>query len=368
MTLNNKLKVLLVSPYGKDTGGIARWTEHILSYYHLHNDKVEIDLLPTGRNEVGKLRKNIFLRILYGIKVYWEILKEEEKKLGIKSYHVFHLTSSASLGLLKDYFMLRLARKKGVKTIIHFRFGRIPELSNSKNWEWKMIKKVIQLSDRVIVLDELSYQSLKSEGYSHIFKLPNPLSPRVLELIKQYGKIERNDRSILFVGHGYWDKGVKELVLACREIPNIKVIMIGSIEEDVSAELKKMTKNANWLEIKGDTSYDEVIREMLECGIFVLPTYTEGFPNVILEAMACGSPIVTTGVGAIPEMMNLSQGDVNGICVKPKDVEELKGAIMQLLDNREFAIMCGVNARKRVNELYSMPKIWNELLTIWNIM
>lgn len=76
-----------------------------------------------------------------------------------------------------------------------------------------------------------------------------------------------------------------------------------------------------------DMPYVNVLQEMMKCELFILPTYTEGFPNVILESMACGCPIVTTAVGAIPEMLDIKNGFNHGICVEPRSVSQLKRAI-----------------------------------------
>lgn len=365
--IESKKRILLAAPYGKDTGGIARWTEHILSYYQQYGKGVELDLLPTGRKDVGKLLQNKFLRISKGVLAYWDILKKESQMMSGKQYDVFHLTSSASFGLFKDYLMLKKARSKGAKTIVHFRFGRIPDLYLKQNWEWRMIKKVIRLCDTVIVLDEKSYSTLhNSAGFEHISKLANPVSPRVLEAIEKCGDIRRESGKLLFVGHGYWTKGIKELVLACSQIPNIRLTMLGEIEDNIKNELAALIRHASWLDIRGNASYDKVIKEMMTCNVFVLPTYTEGFPNVILESMACGCPIVTTDVGAIPEMLDIDNGSNYGICVKPMDVDGLCEAIKRMLDDKDYSRRCGENAKKRVNELYSMPIIWKELLNIWN--
>ena len=104
---------------------------------------------------------------------------------------------------------------------------------------------------------------------------------------------------------------------------------------------------------------------MMSAGVFVLPTYTEGFPNVIIESMACGCPIVTTDVGAIPEMLDIEHGFSYGICVKPKDVEGLKNAVEKMLNDRDYALQCGKNAQLRVQEQYAMSVVWNQLTSIW---
>ena len=116
---------------------------------------------------------------------------------------------------------------------------------------------------------------------------------------------------------------------------------------------------------RGGVPHEEVIREMLSCDIFVLPSYTEGFPNVILEAMACGCAIVATKVGAIPEMLEEENGDKCGVLVNPKSSEELYDALKTLLDNGSIKEEIGNNALQRVKERYVMPKVWNKLEGIW---
>ena len=99
----------------------------------------------------------------------------------------------------------------------------------------------------------------------------------------------------------------------------------------------------------------------------ILPTYTEGFPNVILESMACGCPIVTTAVGAIPEMLDIKNGFNHGICVEPRSVSQLKRAIEKMLNEHEYARQCGLNAQTRVNAMYTMPYVWEQLEKVWTV-
>jgi glycosyltransferase involved in cell wall biosynthesis len=107
---------------------------------------------------------------------------------------------------------------------------------------------------------------------------------------------------------------------------------------------------------------------MLSANVFCLPSYTEGFPNVILESMACACPIVATSVGAIPDMLNIDETDENkcGICITPRNVDELKHAMSFLLNNTCIAKKYGENARKRVLENYGMPIVWERMENIWD--
>ncbi len=360
------MKVLLVAPFGGVTGGIARWTEHILDYYKKtgRND-CDLDLLSTGRSTFININSSVCFRIISALKDYRVILKNFRSRLNINTYDVMHLTSSASLSLTKDLYMLHTAKRKGIKTIIHFHFGRIPELKKLNNWEWKLLCRVVKKADKAVVIDSMSYNALEDSGFDNIEFLPNPVSPQVVDIVIENKDIKREARTILFVGHVVKTKGVVELIEACREIEDIKVRVVGTITDDMRNELITLTENAKWLEVVGEEPYEEVIKEMLRCDLFVLPTYTEGFPNVILESMACGCAIVTTPVGAIPEMLEEENGQRYGLLVEPQKIEPLSEAIVEMLDNEELKKECRANVQKRVVERYNMDAVWNMLIKIW---
>ena len=266
---------------------------------------------------------------------------------------------------MKDLYILWMLKRKEIKTIIHFHFGRIPQLYEMQNWEWKLLKKVVGISTAVIVIDKYSYEVLIKEGFTNVYFLPNPLSPQVEDLVK--GKFTmREKRKILFAGHVIKTKGIFELVNACVDIPDIELKLVGKVLPENKRKLEKCwEKGRGKLVITDNIPFENVIMEMLSCSVFVLPTYTEGFPNVILESMCCACPIITTPVGAIPEMLNF-YGDLKcGICIAPRTIEPLREAIVKLLDNEEMAKEYGENAKNRVLECYSMDVVWSQLMLIW---
>jgi len=83
--------------------------------------------------------------------------------------------------------------------------------------------------------------------------------------------------------------------------------------------------------------------------IFVLPSLREGLPLAILEAMACGKPVIATNVGGIPEV--LKDGE-NGILVSPKDPEALYRAMNELLDNRKKREKMGRKGKRVCDESF----------------
>lgn len=361
------MKVLFCSPIGS-VGGISKWTQHIMNYYSVNNSDIDI-VQFYGKNSIGSHTGDSFLfRIYRGVYKYIPLYKDVVRRFQQEKFDVLHLCSSASLSLIKDILILHKAKQYGLKTVLHFHFGRIPDLFQQRNWEYKMLVYALSLADKVIVIDHTSYDTLISAGHMNVEFLPNPLTPAVEAIIRNNSFIERKERKIVYAGHVIPTKGIFELVEACRQISDVKLQMLGFVSDDMRIRLRQIAgeNSESWLDIAGEQNYETTIKKMLAAGVFVLPTYTEGFPNVILESMACACPIVTTDVGAIPEMLDISHGFNYGICVKPRDIKGLKNAIEIMLNQRDYALQCGLNARKRVTELYSMPIVWDKLIGIWN--
>ena len=359
------MKVLMISPLTGVVGGISVWTRNVLAYFQKRND-IELDLFDFARTRTGQMVPNRFKRIFLAVCDYSILTIRAIRYARRYDGEVIHLCSSASYLLVRDYAILRcLQRNKRAKTCIHFHFGRIPELAMSHNWEWKLLKKVINLADEVIVMDKRSYDTLSANKVDRVCLLPNPLSESVAQMIESVEEV-RNERLVLFAGHCIQTKGVCELVSACRQIPDIKLRLVGSISQDMRKKLYEMaSEDFTWLEIKGQIPHLDTIREMKSCDMFVLPTYTEGFPNVIIEAMACGCPIVASAVGAIPEMLAEEDGKHFGQLIRAKDPDQLRLAIERYLNDPEFKFECASNAQRRVNERYNIERVGQQLSHIW---
>ncbi|MBR5841889.1 MAG: glycosyltransferase family 4 protein [Bacteroidaceae bacterium] len=364
-------RILYCTPFDLSTGsGIARCSSHIFEYYKKCGaDDVYLEILPMDRKFYVGGGNSFFKRVYSGASEYLRIINELKKKIKKKHYDVVHIASSASLSLFKDYLCVRILCKMNIPSIIHFHFGRIPEVIVKNGWEWTILKIVARYATRLIVIDQLSYEALLQQEIYNVEYLPNPLSSVTEKLVCQYSTLSRSENVVLFVGHIVKTKGIYELIEACGEIPNIKLRILGMGCSAIVNELQSFASEYNaddWVEFAGNLSAEDVIKEMCTCAVFALPTYTEGFPNVILESMACGCPIVTTNVGAIPEMLDCKNGDYCGICVAPRDVKGLRNAILRMLADLNYAKSCGISAALRVREMYSMPVVWNRMCEVWN--
>lgn len=366
------MNILLCTPYkignGYTKGGIAIWADNLLDYYKVQQPALNVEVVSYDRKEKKKSRLGVSmpLRALSGIIDYIEPVRTTFKKLKNQTFDVLHLCTSASISFVKDWIVVKKARKYGTRTIIHFHFGRIPELAERKNWEWKLLLQIARMASDVITIDLKSYSTLKNMGLNNVHYLPNPLSLSIIQQIESLkNSIARETNKVCFVGNVIPTKGVRELVEACREISDIKLFVIGKGSPEMKNEMKQLAGGFSSLFFLDEIEHADVIRELLSSEIFVLPTYTEGFPNVILESMACGCAIVTTPVGAIPEMLALESEMPCGLCSQPKDVAELRKNIRYFVDNPNKAKEFGQRASIRVNEMYAMPIVWKQLVNIW---
>lgn len=369
------MKVLFCSPYSDAPevikGGINTWGRYIMSYYEEYGRK-DVELIPVSldRTVFAGAISSLFGRIWNGFHDQMKPVKKAIHLMEEEKPDVAHICTSAGLGLVRDFLLVRAAKKRSIITVVHLHFGRIPELAQRRNWEWRMLSKVLHMCDVPVVMNRPSEKTLMQEGFKNVAYLPNPLGMNALATIhNNEGKYKRIPHRLLYCGHVLKTKGVMELVEGCRKIHDIELRIVGKCMPDIKAEMldvaRKSGYDVSWLNFVGEVAHEDVIREFYQADMFVFPSYSEGFPNVILEAMACGCPIVSSDVGAIPEMLDID-GDACGICFKPKSPEEVYQAISSLIDNDEMKTSFATKAKARVNKLYAIPQVWGQMINIWN--
>jgi len=365
-------RIILIAPLSGVTGGIQKWAKNIVTYSRsLQNSDVELITFDFSRKRSGQMAGNIIIRVLSFLIDYWRLTINAAKFIKETDADIVHISTPSGLLLLKDLYLIHHAHKYGKRAYVHFHFGRIPDLFKHNGWELRLLKIVLRKADYVVVMDRLSFDTLINHGNNNVANIPNPLSPDTLSLANKY-QVARIPGTILFVGHVIPTKGVEELVLACKNITGITVKIIGAVSDSYKKHLLHLAGKGheNWLQINGEVSYDATIREMCRSDLFVLPTYTEGFPNVILESMATGCCIIASKVGAIPEMLGLYDLAVDeqaGVCIEPRNTEQLEIAIKSMFSDHKRIERLRNNAIIRVCAEYEIPKVWNQLTELWKL-
>ena len=114
----------------------------------------------------------------------------------------------------------------------------------------------------------------------------------------------------------------------------------------------------------GEVPHAEIPLLMSTADVFVLPSHTEAFPNVILEAMSLARAIVATSVGAIPEMLR-DGDDLCGQLVPPRDAAALEDALADLLGDPLLRERLGQRARQLVARRFDVEVVCDQYLDLW---
>jgi len=159
-----------------------------------------------------------------------------------------------------------------------------------------------------------------------VFHVRDPHSARA-----QLG-IHPSAEAVVFIGRMDLRKGLRELVEAAVSLkprrPNLHVYLVGDGPDAPLAETAISAKNASsFIHLLPGCTFDQVAIWMAAADLVTLPSYMEGCPNVILEALACGRPVVATNVGGIPEIMS----DACGRLVPPRNTAALAQALDAVL-------------------------------------
>lgn len=202
-------------------------------------------------------------------------------------------------------------------------------------------------------------------------KLPRVPALTVLPIISD--SLRNGDHAPLEIKHevtfGFaarieWLKGpmvvMEAFGLAHREFPDMTLVVAG--EGSQRAELARRAQGLTVAEkyrYHGMYTHPEERNAFMQSfDVFVMPSFTEGTPNSIIEAMAHGRPIIATSVGGIPDMVD----DDSGILVNPGDVQALSEAMLKLARDPHLRVSMGAAARGRYLKLFSPESVLPVLL------
>lgn len=168
----------------------------------------------------------------------------------------------------------------------------------------------------------------------------------------------------LYAGNLVKTKGVYEMIEAFarieRRAPKVVLKICGSGQQEDG--MRRMIKEKNLdhiIEIVGMVEPKQMHKWMQASDLFVLPSYMEGMPNAVMEAMACGLPVVSTSVGGLPEAVGDCQG---AILVPPRNVEEFGKAVFKVLRDDELRVRMGVASRVRAEERFGVTRTCQRML------
>ena len=177
------------------------------------------------------------------------------------------------------------------------------------------------------------------------------------ELYRPDPGVLRSDHEILCVGRASDpNKGIRTLVEALARLPEAwSLTLVDDDHPDNSARTRARELGcADRLRIAGRVPTDELVRLYRRAALVVVPSRYEGFGLPAVEAMACGTPVVASAAGALPEVVGVGGG---GILVEPNDPAALADGIASLMERPSTRAELGALGRKRVEAAYAWPRV-----------
>jgi glycosyltransferase involved in cell wall biosynthesis len=206
-------------------------------------------------------------------------------------------------------------------------------------------------SDRVVVTTTL----MKEHAVEHyglppakVWVIPNYV---LTDLFKPLKESCRPNRRIIYVGRLSQEKNLLGLLQAIRGL-NVELILIGNGPQRQHLEKRATTCGIN-VRFLGNQPHYELPKFLNQADLFVLPSYSEGHPKAMLEAMACGLPVIGANVPGIRELIEHRQ---TGFLCGPS-ADEIRAAILEVLSNDRLRAKMGRLARDFVIEKFSIDKI-----------
>jgi len=142
-------------------------------------------------------------------------------------------------------------------------------------------------------------------------------------------KLAIKDKYMILSVANLWDyrKGLDEFIKLSKDLPsNYQIVLVGT-NDKIDIQLPK-----NIISIHRTFNQEELVMYYSACDLFVIPTREDNFPTVIIEALACGAPVLTYDTGGSKEIID----EFSGSCIAKNDYESLKSEIIRICENKPY--------------------------------
>lgn len=314
------------------------------------------ELSHTGRISLSK----IFRFIGTWSKLLYELLRNKPNLC------YFALTTTGA-AFFRDFLLVFLLRIFRVKYVFHLHNKGVSNKKN--NWIYNALYHFVFKEAYIILLSELLYKDIKQYvKLEKIYICANGIPPVDLQI---NGKTKRNKKiNILFLSNLIESKGVNILIDACKILKNKQVSFIcnfvggeGDISEEMFAQSVNLAEIDDCVFFLGKKFGKEKHDIFIDSSIFVLPTFQDCFPLVLLEAMQHKLPVITTDEGGIKSIVDDSQ---TGYIVPQGDSLSLAEKLEMLINDPQLCNKLGSAGYVKYQNYFTLNKFENTLLEILN--
>jgi len=356
------MKVLVTSGHLERKGGIVNYVDQLID--NLEQKEIDVEHFVHGLKP--KYHKNWVVPLAWS----YQFLKFSIE-LDSKNPDIVHINPSLNRGsIIRDFIFLKISKNKGYPVVLFFRGWRwnlFDKIKANRIFRKKFIKNLENV-DQIIVLSEDFKKALVELGIDgNKIKISSTMVE--VEAYRSNNKKIEEPYNILFCGNIAETKGVYELLESINRVieheKDVNFIFMGD-----GPELERLQNRSKELNIErfvtftGYMTGEEKYEVYKTSDLFVLPSYTEGFPNVALEAMAAGLPIIATSVGALKYAIKENK---NGLKINsvPPNPEEIGNKIIELIEDQELMEKISeFNIREAENK-YSVESVANQMIDIY---
>ena len=230
---------------------------------------------------------------------------------------------------------------------------------NSKGLLSFVLEKRLAPKEKLKIIGKGSSNGINTDYFSK-----KQISDSQIKTLKKSLDLNTNDFIYCFVGRLVGDKGINELVNAFCEvnkaIPSSKLLLVGPYESDLDKLSNQTQKIINTHTNIITTGFQADIRPYLAASnVFVFPSYREGFPNVVLQAVAMEVPCIVSDINGCNEII---QDEVSGAIVPPKQVTPLVKEMQVFYQNKNLCNTYAQKAKKYVRTHFERHQFWTNLL------
>jgi len=347
------MKLLFIGALPPPVGGDAIWAKNYLAHPMMQCITVRSVNTSVIGTRANTLRSDysIASEAWRSLLIWYNILAS----LLLFRPDVVHLNSNCSpFGVIRDWVSICLVRLFNSPIVFHCH-ANVADAIGKFKFGLYFLAKCLKFSDKVLVLNSSSMRFCGSIATVDTEIVPNFVNE---ENILDRKSISDNISNILFVGHLIRTKGVFEVFEVARTYPDICFTLAGVVTPEISRAAAPHN-----VVLVGNVDSQELTKLLRSSDIFLFPTHTEGFSMALLEAMSNGLPVITTSVGANPEMLE----DSGGIFVPVNDVDALCGAINNIRCPSVRQRMSSWNIEK-VCRSYTDKIIINKLMHIYRLL
>lgn len=345
-----KKRVVMIGPSPTAQGGISS----VVNIYGRQGVFNEWDIcyLASYRDGAPYLKLTALFRSL--MIVIWMLI------LGRVS--LFHIHTSSRTSFWRKSLFFLLANVTRTPYLIHLHGGGFLHFYENECGKaaQRIISAIFNRAERVVVLSPTWKDKLpKVTSNPNIEPIPNPVMP----VVDHDADLPvRSKCKLLFLGRLSKEKGLYDLLNVISRVrpqhPDIELICGGDGGlDEVKRYIATHELSAN-VHLVGWVSGDRKQQLLEASSIYLLPSYYEGLPMGLLEAMSVGMAVIASNVGGIPDIIDDGE---DGLMVEPGDTDALELAIRILLNDDALRTKLGMAAQEKVKGHYSIAVVQSKL-------